>query len=117
MSRSYPIWNEIFTEGVKDFDKSNGVKQYQKTNVKIGSSKKHSYNFLETEVKYFTEEDGTRVYQFFLDGELIKEATINPIKNRIEMRSKIHPRDFSHKDMLLDFNISSTSAVNQYNKR
>ena len=33
------------------------------------------------------------------------------------MRSKIHPRDFSQKDMLFDFNIGSTLAVNKYNKR
>ena len=117
MSKSYPIWNEIISEGVKDSDKSNGVKRHQKTNVKIGSSKKHSYNFLETELKYFTQENGTQVFLFYVDGELIKEATINPIKDRIEMRSKIHPRDFSQKDMLLDFNISSTTGVNQYNKR
>ena len=64
-----------------------------------------------------TLENGTKVFLFYLDGELVKEATINPISDRIEMRSKIHPRDFTQKDMLLDFNIGSTLAVNKYNKR
>ncbi len=71
---------------------------------------------LETEIKYFTQENGTKVFAFYLDGELVKEATINPLSDRIGMRSKIHPRDFTQKDMLLDMNISSTSAVNKYNK-
>jgi hypothetical protein len=116
MSRSYPVWNEVINPDSKT-DKSHGVNRYQQTNVKIGSSKKHSYNFLETEIKYFTQENGTKVFLFYIDGELVKEATINPILDRIKMRSKIHPRNFIQKDMLLDFNTSSTSGVNQYNKR
>ena len=57
------------------------------------------------------------VENFFLDGEIVKETTINPIRDRIDMRSKIHPRDFIQKDMLFEFNIGSTSAINEHNKR
>ena len=96
---------------------SNKVRGEERNIIKIDSSKNHSYNFLETEIKYFTQENGTKVFLFYLDGELVKEATINPISDRIEMRSKIHPRDFTQRDMLLDMNIGSTSAVNKYNKR
>ena len=96
---------------------SNKVRGEERNIIKIDSSQNHSYNFLETEIKYFTQENGTKVFAFYLDGELVKEATINPISDRIEMRSKIHPRDFTQKDMLLDFNIGSTLAVNKYNKR
>jgi hypothetical protein len=96
---------------------SNKVRGEVRNIIKIDSSQNHSYNFLETEIKYFTQENGTKVFAFYLDGELVKEATINPISDRIEMRSKIHPRDFTQKDMLLDFNIGSTLAVNKYNKR
>ena len=85
--------------------------------IEISSSKDHSYNFLETEIKYFTQENGTKVYQFFIDGEIVKETTINPIKDRIDMRSKIHPRDFTQRDMLFEFDIGSTLAVNKHNKR
>lgn len=116
MSRSYPIWNEIINPDSKT-NKSHGVNRYQENNIKIGSSKNHSYDFLKTEIKYFTQENGTKVFIFYLDGEVIKEATLNPITDRIKMRSKIHPRDFTQKDMLLDMNICSTSAVNKYNKR
>ena len=96
---------------------SNKVRGEERNIIKIDSPQNHSYNFLETEIKYFTQENGTKVYQFFLDGEIVKETTINPITDRIDMRSKIHPRDFTQRDMLLDMNIGSTSAVNKYNKR
>ena len=96
---------------------SNKVRGEERNIIKITSTQNHSYNFLETKIKYFTQENGTRVFLFYLDGEVIKEATINPITNRIKMRSKIHPRDYNQKDMLLDMNICSTSAVNKYNKR
>ena len=97
--------------------KSNQVRGEETNIIKIDSSQNHSYNFLETEIKYFTQENGTKVFIFYLDGEVIKEATINPITNRIKMRSKIHPRDYNQKDMLFDFNIGSVEAVNKYNKR
>ena len=93
------------------------IRGQEKNIIQISSSKNHSYNFLETEIKYFTQENGTKVYQFFLDGEIVKETTINPIRDRIDMRSKIHPRDFIQKDMLFEFNIGSTSAINEHNKR
>tara|TARA_Y100000114_G_C11517930_1_gene212102 strand:+ start:148 stop:513 length:366 start_codon:yes stop_codon:yes gene_type:complete len=115
--RSYPIWQQIENNNYKNKDLSHGVRGEERNIIKIGSSKNHSYNFLETEIKYFTQENGTKVFLFYIDGELVKEASINPISDRIEMRSKIHPRDFTQKDMLFDFNIGSTSAVNKYNKR
>ena len=93
------------------------IRGQEKNIIQISSSKNYSYNFLETEIKYFTQENGTKVYQFFLDGEIVKETTINPIRDRIDMRSKIHPRDFIQKDMLFEFNIGSTSAINEHNKR
>lgn len=113
---AYPIWQEIENNDYKS-NQSHGVRQEERNIIKIGSSKKHNYNFLETEIKYFTQENGTKVFLFYIDGEVIKEATINPITNRIKMRSKIHPRDYNQKDMLFDFNIESVSAVNEYNKR
>jgi len=116
MSRSYSIWNEVVNPDLKT-DKSHGVDTYEQNNIKIGTSKSNSFDFLETKLETFTQADGTKVYLFYIDGELVKEATINPISDRIEMRSKIHPRDFTQKDMLLDFNIGSTLAVNKYNKR
>lgn len=97
--------------------KSNKVKGEEKNIIKIDSSENHRFNFLETEIIYFTQENGTKAFLFYLDGELVKEATINPISNSIKMRSKIHPRNFNQKDMLLDVNICSTSVVNKYNKR
>ena len=96
---------------------SNQVRGEERNIIKIDSSQNHSYNFLETKIEYFTQENGTKVFLFYIDGELVKEASINPITNRVEMRSKIHPRDFIQKDMLFDFDIGSTSAVNKYNKR
>jgi hypothetical protein len=81
------------------------------------SFKNQSLNFLETEIRYFTSENNSKIFQFYLDGELVKEAKLNPISDRLEMRSKIHPRDFAQKDMLLECNIGSTSTINKYNKR
>ena len=81
------------------------------------SFKNKSLHFLETEIRYFTSENNSKIFQFYLDGELVKEAKWDPISNRLKMRSKIHPRDFDQKDMLFEFNIGSTSSINKYNKR
>ena len=102
MSNSYPIWNEVINEDSKT-NKSHGVRNRQETNIKIGTSKSNSFNFAKLIVKTFTGMSGTKVYQLFLDGELIKEASYNPIQERFDMRSKIHPRDFYQTDMLFDF--------------
>ena len=59
------------------------IRGQEKNIIQISSSKNHSYNFLETEIKYFTQENGTKVYQFFLDGEIVKETTINPNSRKL----------------------------------
>ena len=112
MSRSYPIWNEIINPDSKT-NKSHGVNRYQENNIKIGTSKSNSFNFLKTELKTFTQENGTKVYLFYLDGELVKEASYNHHQERFEMKSKIHPRDFSQKDMLFDFSTKNTIVSNK----
>lgn len=112
MSRSYPIWNEVINEDSKT-NKSHGVKKRQETNIKIGTSKKNSFNFANFVVKTFTGGYGTICYQFFLDGELIKEASYNPQEERFEMRSKIHPRNFYQTDMLFDFSTRDTIISNK----
>jgi len=112
MSRSYSIWNEVVNPDLKT-DKSHGVDTYEQNNIKIGTSKSNSFDFLETKLETFTQADGTKVYLFYIDGELVKEASYNIHLSRFEMRSKIHPRDFYQKDMLFDFSTKNTVVCNR----
>ena len=111
---------------------SNQVRGEERNIIKIDSSQNHSYNFLETEIKKasdkFTNIESINEFRIkFLGKKGIISLEMKELaslagderkqSDRIGMRSKIHPRDFTQKDMLLDMNISSTSAVNKYNKR
>jgi hypothetical protein len=76
---SYPIWNDvqacIYKNG-SNGAKSYGVKNEGVVNVKIGTSKSNSHEFLThctTTKKY---EDGTREYRFYVDSKLVKRAFV-----------------------------------------
>ena len=58
------------------------------TDIVIGSSKVNSFDFVSHETKTFIKENGVRVFQFFVDGELIKEALYNEKTKEITSKSK-----------------------------
>jgi len=73
MSRQYPIWNDTSNNSYKS-DKSHGARESTKTNVLIGSSSNNSFNFVTHETRVYTDESGTKHFEFLLDGDVIKSA-------------------------------------------
>ena len=82
MSRSYPIWNETRNPSYST-DKSNGARDYTRTDVKVGTSATNSYNFVTHETRVSTDEKGTKTFEFLIDGRVFKQATL--VKGRSEI--------------------------------
>lgn len=73
--KSYPIWNKIESCIYKS-DKSYGVKSHNTVEVLVGTSAKNSHHFLEHEITHDKLADGTRIYKFIIDGQVIKRAVL-----------------------------------------
>jgi len=71
--RQYKIWNIIDNPSYKA-SKSFGANEYAKTSIKVGSSSINSFDFLEHEVKALLDDKGRKLFQFWVDGVLIKEV-------------------------------------------
>jgi hypothetical protein len=69
----YPIWNDVNAPDYKG-QKSYGSRNYTQTTVLVGSSSKNSFNFLSHETTVSIDENGNRLFQFILDGKLVKEG-------------------------------------------
>ena len=77
--KQYPIWNEVITPDYKNsFGKSFGSRSYTKTTVKIGSSSRNSWEFLTHETRGRDRDDGSRVFEFLVNGKIIVECAYNP---------------------------------------
>jgi hypothetical protein len=79
MAFSYPIWNQIEACIYKS-GKSYGVKNDGFNQIKIGTSSRNSWDFVNTRVTHREHEDGTRTFHFYVDGKLYKKATLNKKK-------------------------------------
>ena len=96
--RQWKIFNKVFTPEYKNnYAKSYGTNSFTISDIYIGSSKTNSFPFVKHETKTF-KQNGDYVFQFFVDGELIKEKLYDPKTKQIKERSKIEKRDFSDKD-------------------
>tara|TARA_B100001939_G_scaffold54326_2_gene43510 strand:- start:1251 stop:1523 length:273 start_codon:yes stop_codon:yes gene_type:complete len=73
--KAYPIWNKIESCIYKS-DKSYGVRSHNKVEVLVGTSAKNSHAFLDHEITHKELVDGTRIYRFRIDGQIIKEAIL-----------------------------------------
>jgi len=97
--KQFKIYNKVHAPDYKDTGrKSYGSNSFTSTDIVIGSSKVNSFDFVSHETKTFTKENGVRVFQFFVDGELIKEALYNEKSKEIISRSKVEKRDFRDTD-------------------
>lgn len=76
MSQSYPIWNDV-TACIYKSNKSYGVRQEGAVDVKIGTSGSNSFHFVSHKVTHRKHPDGSRTYRFYVDGEIVKTATLN----------------------------------------
>ena len=87
--KQFKIYNKVYTPDYKDTGrKSYGSNSFTSTDIVIGSSKVNSFDFVSHETKTFIKENGVRVFQFFVDGELIKEALYNEKTKEITSKSK-----------------------------
>ena len=76
--KQYPIWIDTHNPNyANQFSKSMGVKNSSSSSIKIGTSAKNSYDFLNTRIEHKQADNGSRVYNFFVDDELIKSAFYN----------------------------------------
>ena len=76
--RQYPIWVDTHNPSyANQFSKSMGVKNSSSSDIKIGTSAKNSYDFVKTRIEHKLEDDGSRVYNFYVDNELMKSAFYN----------------------------------------
>ena len=74
--KQYPIWIDTHNPSyANQFSKSMGVKYNTDatSDIKIGTSKVNSFDFLTTVVKTF-EANGVKMYQFSIDGDVVREA-------------------------------------------
>ena len=77
--RQYKIWNDVTTPDYKTYNsKSFGTNSYTETTVNVGTSSQNSFEFLKHETKHTEKDDGTRLFEFFVDNKLIKSAIYNP---------------------------------------
>ena len=77
--KQYPIWFYMTNHSYSySFSKSYGVKHNidATSDIKIGTSKVNSFDFLITVVKTF-EANGVKMYQFSIDGDVVREARYN----------------------------------------
>ena len=78
MAFSYPIWIDTHNPSYKNqFSKSMGVKSSASSNIKIGTSASNSYDFASMRVETAKANNGSRVYNFFVDDKLVKSAFYN----------------------------------------
>ena len=73
---SYPIWNQVQACIYKS-DKSYGVRNEGVVNVKVGTSKTYSYDFVKHVTTVKDIDKHTKEYRFYVDNNLIKQATFN----------------------------------------
>ena len=76
MSKSYPIWNQVQACIYKS-DKSYGVKERGEVNIKVGTSRTYSFDFVnhKTTKKEITKD--ILEYHFYVDDVLLKRSQFN----------------------------------------
>ena len=76
--RQWKIFNKVFTPEYKsNYAKSYGTNTFTISDIYIGSSKTNSFPFLKHETKVY-EKDGKWVFEFYVDGEILKAMTYDP---------------------------------------
>ena len=87
--RQYPIWCVVDAPNYNS-SKSYGTREYTTTDVKIGTSRVNSFDFVKTEIKKTVIEcEYTRAeyikFEFLVDGVVIKTALYNPRNQKVEI--------------------------------
>lgn len=90
--RSYPIWNDVTACIYKNGEsgaKSYGVKKTGDVEVRIGTSASNSYTFLKHSTTHRQLDNGDRVYRFYIDGKVIKEALLKKGASEVIIMDKV----------------------------
>tara|TARA_R100000655_G_scaffold34945_1_gene67903 strand:+ start:11229 stop:11579 length:351 start_codon:yes stop_codon:yes gene_type:complete len=93
--RQYPIWCVVDAPNYNS-SKSYGTREYTTTDVKIGTSRVNSFDFVKTEIKKTvikkTFYDSNKVwdaelykFEFLVDDVVVKIAYYNPKNQRLEV--------------------------------
>ena len=87
MSRSYPIWVDTFNNAYSNNGaKSQGVRDYAKSQMYIGTSAANSYNFGSFSISH-SDDGKEKTYNFYVDGEIVKTATYQKNKKKMSVHS------------------------------
>ena len=82
--KQFKIYNKIHAPDYKNPSaKSYGSNSYTKTNVLIGTSKTNSFKFLDHQTLTYKDAEDRLVFEFWVDGKLIKEKTYDPKTQKI----------------------------------
>ena len=74
-ARSYPIWNKV-TACIYASNKSYGVRERGEVEVRVGTSGRNSYHFLNHRTTHKILDNGDREYRFYVDDKCIKRALL-----------------------------------------
>ena len=104
--RQYPIWCDVDAPNYKS-DKSFGTRDYTTTDVKIGTSRVNSFDFVKTEIKKseFLEDNvvngvikGPKLcyeFEFLVDGEVVKKAYYDTRNKEVWFMQKAYPSNIN----------------------
>jgi len=73
--RQYPIWNNVEACIYKS-SKSYGVRDTGQVEVRVGTSSSNSHAFVTHTTTHRTLENGDKMFRFYVDGVVIKEALL-----------------------------------------
>ena len=96
--KQYPIWIDTHNPNyANQYSKSMGVKTSSSSDIKIGTSAKNSYDFLNHRIEV-ADNGAEKIFKFYVDEDLMKTATYK--KNKKEMyvedvESKLKERYFN----------------------
>ena len=100
MSRSYPIWVDTHNNAYSNSGaKSQGIRDYAQSRIYIGTSASNSYQFGDYSISH-NDNGKEKNYNFYVDGELMKTATYN--KNKKKMESKNYMTEEALKEKYFD---------------
>jgi hypothetical protein len=75
MSRQYPIWNQV-DACIYQSSKSWGAKQASCVQVKVGTSSRNSFDFVQHSTTCRTLDNGDKEFRFYVDGKCIKRCLV-----------------------------------------
>ena len=81
--RQYPIWVDMVNNSYNS-SKSYGVNDYNIQNVKIGTSRANSFDFVKIEMSV-RDNDNNKTYELRVDDKLVKKANYNLKTKKMEL--------------------------------